>query len=194
MKRNTDAKVLDFIAEAGLLKRVSRSGWWVLGIKNTESVADHSFRCTVLGYALARMEGADPYKVMLATLFNDIHEARINDLHKMSQRYIKLHEAEDTAFREQMASLPAAIKNELSAMHSEYRKQRTKESIIARDADILECLIQAREYYGHGFKEAVKFMKKAPSALRTKSAKRLWALAKKSDLNKWWEKLSEFKR
>ena len=29
--------VLDFISEAGLLKRVKRSGWWVLGIKDPES-------------------------------------------------------------------------------------------------------------------------------------------------------------
>ena len=33
--------VLDFISEAGLLKRVSRSGWSVVGIKDAESVADH---------------------------------------------------------------------------------------------------------------------------------------------------------
>jgi putative hydrolases of HD superfamily len=68
------------------------------------------------------------------------------------------------------------------------------EGIIARDADILECLIQAKEYHEHGYKEASKFMKKAPSFLRTKTAKRLWLLARKSNLNKWWEKLSGFER
>jgi 5'-deoxynucleotidase YfbR-like HD superfamily hydrolase len=79
-------------------------------------------------------------------------------------------------------------------LHAEYRSQKTKESIIARDADILECLIQAKEYYLHGYKEAVKFMKKAPQHLKTKSAKRLWYLAKKMQLNQWWERLSEFRR
>jgi len=37
-------------------------------------------------------------------------------------------------------------------------------------------------------------MKKAPQHLKTKSAKRLWQLAKTMQLNQWWEKLSEFRR
>ena len=78
--------------------------------------------------------------------------------------------------------------------HKEYRKQSTKEGVIARDADILECLIQAKEYHEHGYKEAVKFMKKAPSALRTKSARKLWSLARRTNLNEWWERLSKFER
>jgi len=192
--RKTDVRILNFITEAGMLKRVRRSGWWVLGIKDAESVADHSFRCAVIGYILAGMENVPPYKVLLMTLFNDIHEARINDLHKMAQRYINSRKAEDRAFAEQVDFMPKAVKEELSELYAENRKQRTKESIIARDADILECLIQAKEYAEHGFKEAPKFMKKAPRALRTKSAKRLWALAAKTNLNEWWEKLSSFKR
>ena len=194
MNKVKDIKLLNFIAEAGMLKRVRRSGWWVLGIKDVETVAEHSFRCAVIGYIIARMEKVPPYKVILMTLFNDMHEARINDLHKMSERYIELRKAEDRAFGEQISSLPKTIKNELSGMHKEYRKQKTKESIIARDADILECLIQAKEYEEHGYKEAFKFMKKAPSFLKTRSAKKLWSLARKMNLNEWWEKLSEFKR
>jgi len=187
-------KLLDFIAEAGMLKRVRRSGWWVLGIKDAETVAEHSFRCAVLGYILARMEGTEPYKVILMALFNDIHEARINDLHKMAQRYIESDRAEEKAFTEQISALPLAIKKELASMYKEYKYQRTKEGVIARDADILECLVQAKEYKEHGYKEAVRFMKKAPRFLKTRSAKKLWALAKKTNLNLWWETLSEFKR
>jgi len=194
MNKKKDGKLLTFIAEAGMLKRVRRSGWWVLGIKDAETVAEHSFRCAVIGYVLAHMEGASAYTVLLMTLFGDMHEARLIDLHKMSQRYIDSEEAEDRAFLEQIASLGKDIKNELSGTRFEFRKQDTKESIIARDADILECLIQAKEYYEYGFKEAVKFMKKAPRFLKTKSAKKLWLLAKTTSLNEWWEKLSEFKR
>jgi putative hydrolase of HD superfamily len=194
MNQKQKSQLLQLISEAGTLKRVRRSGWWVLGIRDAETVAEHSFRCAIIGYILARMENAAASKVLLMTLFNDIHEARINDLHKMAQRYIKSQEAEDAAFAEQIEALPGGIKNELSSIHKEYRKQKTKESIIARDADILECLIQAKEYQEHGHKEAVKFMRKAPAALRTKSARALWAEARKSNLNEWWEKLSAFKR
>ena len=34
------------------------------------------------------------------TLFNDIHEARINDLHKMGHYYIEFRKAEQRAFDE----------------------------------------------------------------------------------------------
>ncbi len=185
---------LNFIAEAGMLKRVMRSGWSVLGIENAESVAEHSFRCAVIGFMLAHMEKVSPYKVLLMALFNDIHEARITDLHKMAQRYIDGQITEDKSFYEQINYLPKNTKNELSDMRAEYKKQKTPESIIARDADILECLIQAKEYFEYGFSEAVKFTKIAPSFLKTKSARKLWQLAKKTNLNDWWIKLSEFKR
>jgi len=186
--------LVNFIAEAGLLKRVKRSGWWVLGITDGETVAEHSFRCAVIGYLIACREGASPYKVLLMTLFNDIHEARINDLHKMAQRYIRLKEAEDSAFLEQTATLPKNISRELRGLRNEYRKQKTMESVIARDADILECLIQAKEYHEYGFKEALKFTMKAPGKLRTKTARRLWARARGMSLNRWWERFSEFER
>ena len=187
-------QILSFVAEAGMLKRVKRSGWWVVGIKDPESVADHSFSCAVIGYALAHMEGVLPYKVLLMTLLNDIHEARINDLHKMAQRYVHVDAAEDRAFAEQLKSLPLAMRRELTGMRREYRMQKTQESIIARDADILECLIQAKEYRDYGYKEAVKFMKKAPRFLKTKSARALWNKAKTMDFIGWWESLTTFRR
>ena len=195
MKNTKELKsVVNFVTEAGLLKRTKRSGWSVLGIDNAESVADHSFRCCVIGYLLAHMEKASCYKVMLMTLFNDIHESRITDLHKMAQRYIKSEKAEDKSFEEQINYLPKKIKGEMGGMRNEYRRQDTPESIIARDADILECLIQAKEYYDHGYKKALQFTKKAPSFLKTKSARALWNWTKKIDSDHWWLRLSEFKR
>ncbi len=177
-----------------MLKRVRRSGWWVLGIKDAETVAEHSFRCAVIGYIIAKMENIFPYRVLMMTLFGDIHEARINDAHKMAQRYIDFEKAEEEAFNEQVKCLPKRIKDELLKMRKEYKKQKTKESIAARDADILECLIQAKEYQRYGFKQAERFMKKAPKFLKTKSARRLWRAAGQMNLNEWWQKLSEFKR
>ncbi|MCQ9208125.1 MAG: HD domain-containing protein [Omnitrophica bacterium] len=193
-KKESLGAVLNFISEAGMLKRVERSGWSVLGIKNSESVADHSFRCVVIGYLLAQLEKISVYKVLLMTLFNDLQEARITDLHKMAQRYFDVQSAEEKAFYEQINVLPKKIKGELLDLHQEYKQQKSRESIVARDADILECLIQAKEYSEHGFSEAVKFMEKAPRFLKTKSAQGLWKLAKNVKLSDWWINLSPFKR
>lgn len=186
--------ILNFICEAGLLKRTRRSGWSVLGIDNSESVAEHSFRCAVIGYCLAKMEKADAYKVLLMTLFGDIQEARIGDFHKMTQRYVQADKIEDEVFKEQIRPLPTAITEELKKLHGEYRSQATAESLIARDADILECLIQAKEYYEHGYKQAIKFTKKAPQCLKTPSARQLWRFVESRGLNDWWVRFSDFKR
>ena len=192
MKKNED--LMNLVAEAGLLKRVKRSGWWVVGIKEPESVADHCFRCAVIGYVLAKMEKVCVHTVTMMCLFNDLHEARINDAHKVASRYLNYTEAEDKAFKDQIATLPKAMKDELNQWRNEYTTQRTKESLIARDADILECLFQAKEYSDQGITQAKLFFKKAPSFLETQSAKSLWKSIKKWDSSKWWQKITEFKR
>lgn len=189
-----DEEILNFIAEAGTLKRIKRSGWWMLGIPRDESVAEHSFRCAAIGYVLARLEKADSYKVLLMTLFNDFHEARIGDQHKVAHKYLNVREAEKKAFLDQVEDLDKDIKDELIEIRAEHDGQQTLESLVARDADLLECLLQAKEYKDMGFKEAEKFFKKAPEHLKTESASNLWESAKNWDSNAWWEKLTEFKR
>lgn len=192
--KQEDKKILNFFAEAGALKQIKRSGWWLIGAKDAESVAEHSFRCSIVGYVLAKMEKVAPYRVVMMTLLNDFHEARLTDLHKLAQRYINLGQAEIKAFNEQMKPLPPFLRQELAGLHSELRGQKTKAAILARDADILECLVQAKEYHEQGFVQAAKLMEKAPKHLKSRSARKLWEIAKNTELNKWWFVLSEFKR
>ncbi|MFH1359663.1 MAG: HD domain-containing protein [Candidatus Omnitrophota bacterium] len=191
---STHQAALNFFAEAGLLKRVKRSGWWVAGIKDPESVAEHSFRTAVIGYYLAYLEKVDPYLVIVMALFNDIHEARINDLHKMGHSYIDFKEAEKKVFKDQMKDLHGRLKTELTALRGAYDQQHTKESLIARDADILECLLQAKEYFDSGHQGAKKFFKRAPGFLRTKSAQKMWKEIQKWNSHAWWETVVKFER
>jgi len=185
---------IDFFAEAGLLKRVKRSGWWVAGIKDPESVAEHSFRTAVIGYYLAYLEDVDPFRVVSMALFNDIHEARINDLHKMGHHYIDFKAAEKKVFKDQVKKLDKRIKLKLEAMRRDYDKQKSKESIVARDADILECLLQAKEYFDAGYREAEHFFTKAPDYLKTKSAKSMWQDIKRWKSSRWWREVVKFER
>lgn len=185
---------VNFFAEAGLLKHVKRSGWWVAGIKDPESVAEHSFRTAVIGHYLAYLENVDPLKVLMMALYNDIHEARINDLHKMGHYYIDFKNAEKKVFYDQMKNLEARAKRALEASRQEYDAQQSKESLVARDADILECLLQSKEYYDRGHAGAKHFFNKAPDFLRTQSARRLWDCIKKWDSSAWWRKVVKFER
>ncbi|MBN1870201.1 MAG: HD domain-containing protein [Candidatus Omnitrophica bacterium] len=191
---NSLQSAIDLFAEAGLLKRIKRSGWWVAGIKDPESVAEHSFRCAVIGYYMAHLEKVDPFQVMAMALFNDIHEARINDLHKMGHHYIDFKEAEKKVFKDQVAHLQKDIKSELTALRRGFDEQKTKASLVARDADILECLLQAKEYYDGGYLKTEKFFKTAPDHLKTKTARTLWRQMKRWDSSRWWEEIVKFER
>jgi len=193
-KNLSSINAINFFAEAGLLKRIKRSGWWVAGIKEPESVAEHSFRCAVIGYYLAHLEQVDPHKVVVMALFNDIHEARINDLHKMGHYYIDFKSAEKKVFNEQIKMLDVRVKREMAVFRAEYDGQKSKESLVARDADILECLLQAKEYLDHGHLGAKKFLTRAPAFLKTKNAKNLWRNIKNWKSDSWWIKIVKFER
>lgn len=191
---NDALAALNFFAEAGLLKRIKRSGWWVAGIDDPETVAEHSFRTAVIAFYMAHVEGVDPYKTMTMALFNDIHEARINDLHKMGHYYIEFRHAEKKVFLDQVKDLHPDVNRSLSSIRDDYDTQKTNESIVARDADILECLIQAKEYYENGHLTAKKFFQIAPGHLRTKTAQRLWEHFQTWDSHDWWQSVVKFER
>ena len=185
--------ITDFFYELGQLKRVRRSGFWLLGIQDPESVAEHSFRAAMIGYFLAGMEKADSCRVTMMCLFNDLHEARLNDLHKVGQRYIDFRQAETKASREQTSCLGEQGK-EIFSLHNEFQEQKTKESLVARDADLLENAVQAREYMKTGYKDAQNWIDNVKKILKTPSAKKLLKEIEKTDPNSWWKGLKKIER
>ncbi|MFA4946023.1 MAG: HD domain-containing protein [Candidatus Micrarchaeia archaeon] len=187
MKKNT----ADFFYEAGCLKLVPRSGWLLTGIKAPESVAEHSWRATLLAFVLARLEGADAEKIAVAAAFHDLHETRIQDRHHVSQACFKTpRDAKERVESEQQALLPASAR---PAQLSD------REKIIVRDADLLECAFQAREYEAIGYKEARDWYARVGKVLKTASARRLHAEMLHTQPANWWKGLktkisSEIKR
>src|SRR5947209_8295760 len=112
--------IAKYLYEVGQLKRVKRSGWWMAGITDPESVAEHSFRTALLGYILASLEGADPQKTAMICLFHDLGETRINDLHRVAKRYIDVGDREEAAFQEQAERLPHPIAEQVVAFMHDY--------------------------------------------------------------------------
>jgi putative hydrolase of HD superfamily len=112
----------------------------------------------------------------------------------MGHLYIDFKEAEKKVFREQTRFLSPQIKSELVQCRRELNDQKTRESLIARDADILECLLQAKEYLDNGYKGAKKFLEKAPDFLKTTHAKALWNQMRRWHSNSWWEDIVKFER
>src|SRR2546429_10031823 len=74
--------------EVGHLKRSARTGWWMVGVSDPESVAEHTMRTALLGYLLAEIEGADAARTAVLCLFHDMQETRSGDNHYVGQGYL----------------------------------------------------------------------------------------------------------
>jgi putative hydrolase of HD superfamily len=181
--------LVKFLYEMGQLKRVKRSGWWIAGVKDPESVADHTFRTAVIAYLLARLEGVDTGKAVLMALFHDLPETRTNDAHRIVRRYADWRDVDRKAIGEQSKRLPDEVANQVVSLFEEFEKEVSSEAKVVRDADLLECIVQAREYQALGYHDVADWILNAQVALKTESAKKIAAECLKTEPKDWWQGL-----
>jgi len=174
--------IANFIYEAGILAKTPRSGFHFLGTGD-QTVAEHSNRVTIIGYALAMIEkDIDPLKVMKMCLLHDLAEGRTSDLNYVHQKYVTV--AEKQAVHDLAVTLPFG--DDMEDVIEEYEKRESRESKLAKDADALEWLISLKEQVDIGNSRAESWLDSAFKRLKTDVAKKLAAeiLATKSD--DWW--------
>src|SRR5512139_1915624 len=131
-----DSDLAKFLYEMGQLKRVKRSGRWIAGVKDPESVAEHTFRTAVIAYVLARLEEVDPGKAVLMALFHDMPETRTNDAHRIVRRYADWGSVDRKAVDEQSKRLPDEMAKQMVALFEEFEKEVSLEAKVVRDADL----------------------------------------------------------
>jgi putative hydrolase of HD superfamily len=178
------AAVVDYLFEAGTLKRLPRTGWLNAGIKHPETIAEHSHRTALLGAILAVMEGADPAKVALMGVLHDTQETRVGDIAYIGRRYVKAADNRDVT-RDQLAAAPPAVRDTLAAYVDEIETNETLEARIHRDADKLECLFQAIEYRETGNTNLQPFFDSMLAAVQTPSAQRIAKHAVYANSQRW---------
>jgi len=181
--------IAKFLYEMGQLKRVKRSGWWIAGVKDPESVAEHSFRTAAIAYLLAHLEGVDTGKAVLMALFHDLPEARTNDAHRIVRRYADWKNVDKKAITEQSKRLPDEAAKQITFLFEEFEKEDSYEAKVVRDADLLECIAQAREYQALGYNDIADWIFNARAALKTESAKKIAAECLKTEPKEWWQGL-----
>jgi putative hydrolase of HD superfamily len=181
--------IAKFLYEMGQLKRVKRSGWWIAGVKDPESVAEHSFRTAAIAYLLAHLERVDTGKAVLMALFHDLPEARTNDAHRIVRRYADWKDVDKKAIAEQSKRLPVGVEKQMIHLFDEFEKEDSLEAKVVRDADLLECIVQAREYQALGYNDVADWIFNARAALKTESAKKIAAECLKTEPKEWWQGL-----
>jgi putative hydrolase of HD superfamily len=158
--------------ELGVLKRIRRAGWWHAGVRDPESVAEHSMRVAQLAAILAAEEGADPVRASFLALWHDSQETRTGDLpHTVSRYLVKPEPRQITA--DQTEKLPERSRELIRAAVDEYESQRTAESLCAKDADKLEMLLQALEYRDIGVRRVDGWIDSARKTLKTETGQRI---------------------
>jgi putative hydrolases of HD superfamily len=179
----------NYLYEIGHLKYQKRTGWWRMGVRDPESVAEHSYRTAVIGYILASLEQADPERTAALCLFHDTAETRIGDLHWVTKRYLRTKEGEQVAFNEQTEHLPQDIADKVRALVGEYEERTSRESLLAREADLLECLLQSREYEMQGYSKGAEWARICREGLQTETAKNLADACLNGDPGDWFQDL-----
>lgn len=191
MDQEEQSNIAFFLYEMGLLKRSKRTGWWVAGVKDPESIAEHSFRTAMIGTILAMAEGADPGRTAMLCLFHDSQETRIGDVPAVGKGYVHTADSSEVT-ADQVSDFPEKVGRAIRDLVEEYEARESQEAILARDADKLECLVQAREYEAQGYKDVPPWIETSAAALKSDSARELAEALQRIAPSEWWKEFTEF--
>ncbi len=137
--------MIDFLHLAGRLKSIPRTGWLQAGIDSPETVADHSYRTTLLSMIMADMQGLDTERALRMSLLHDLAEAETGDL-TPTQKREGHRELETEAMERLLSLLPGRTAEMYLRLWEEYSEAESPEAKLVHQADKLEMVLQALEY------------------------------------------------
>lgn len=184
--------ITNFIYELSVLKNLPRSGSFLAGVKNPDTVGSHVFRATQVAFLLAELEGGNGERASFLISLHDNAETRIGDHHKVMSRYIpNKKEIESQAFYDQIADLPSGIQAKMQSAFEEFEAGKTIEAKAAKDADYLELAFEAKQMLEQGYTGKQKWLDNIAPALKTSSAQKIFSQMLKTDSNEWWQELKK---
>lgn len=151
--------LVDLLLAAGSLKNLPRTGWRLAGIRDCESVADHSYRVALIALLLGDLiAGLDRERLLRMAVLHDLPESVVTDLPTRAVELIG-RATKQRAERDAWGKiLPAdQVLDEWRALWDEFEGGVTIEAKLVRMADKLEMLLQAYEYERAGFRNLDDF-------------------------------------
>jgi len=144
----------DLLLAIERLKEVRRKGWVDSGIKDAESVADHT--CAValcVLFASLERKDIDLKKALTMALIHDLAESVVGDItpHDGIARKEKLAK-EEKALKGLLGSLSKKKQKEILDLWKEIEAGKSPEAKLIREADIFDRMIQANIYCQKGNK------------------------------------------
>lgn len=139
--------LINFLLKSNDLKRLYRSGWIKAGLKNPESVADHSYQTALIAMILSDITGLDSGRVVKIAIIHDLAEALIGDATpSQKESYDNYDIKEKEAMKKILDKLPKELAERYMLLWTEYEESSSPEAKIVHDADKLDMVIQALTY------------------------------------------------
>ena len=180
-ERDRVSRLVDFINEVGMLRFTPRTGYQFLGT-GQENVAEHSHRTAVIGYALAKVAGADPARTALLCLFHDLAEARTGDFNYVNRIYNNTQ----PRLAMQHATEGTGLAEDILGFWDELEGNESVEAQLAHDADQLDLIFNLKRESEGGNKFADQWLANALERLRTPAGKELGQAASEIPTSYWW--------
>ncbi len=165
--------LLNFLIEVGKLKRIKRKGWLLRKVKDPETIAEHTFRMTLMAWLLCREKKLNINKVLKISLIHDLCEVYAGDTTpydkilpkdkkkwkeifnkwprlpktKKEKIFLEKYKKEDKTLKKLISKLPPTLKKEITSLWNDYEKGLTHEGRFIRQVDRIENLLQALEYW-----------------------------------------------
>lgn len=138
-------ELLKFFEDINKLKSTARAGWVRCGIKNPESVADHTFRTAMMAMVLGDSLQLDVEKVLRMALLHDLAEVVTGDITPYDDESPEeKRRKEGIALYGLLQQIPN--RDKYMELWQEYDQQLSVEAKLVRNVDKLEMALQADEY------------------------------------------------
>lgn len=165
---------IDFFIKVGRLKSTPRPGWVLRGVKNPETVAEHTFRVLMLAWIFGKENNLKIKRLLKLALVHSLSASYIDYISpydklletkskkELLKKYpaLKLRAPIDqkgkifrTRFKEEKKviekltkTLPEPVRHEIRYLWLDFQQRTSKEARFLKVVDKLENLIQALEY------------------------------------------------
>lgn len=174
--------IANLLFEARMLKDIPRSGFHFLG-SGRESVAEHSFLTTFIGYVLAQLlPQVDQLKLLQMCLIHDLTEARTGDLNYVQKKYVSVDEPK--AIAELTKDIPFGP--DIDDLLQEFNAAKTLEAQLAHDADQLALILQLKALHDAGNDGTSAWLPHVVARVRTLVCQKLAKQVLETSSDAWW--------
>ena len=147
-------RAIDFLTVARGLKTTKRTGWVKQEVPQVESVADHSWRISLMAMIASNKSknSVDTNKCIKMALVHDLAESTVGDITPhCGVSDTDKHHLELDAMNRMTTKLGNLLGgDEILSLWKEYEGGTTEEARLVKDLDKLEMILQAQEYESDG--------------------------------------------